>query len=338
MKRFFSLQSTTALLGLALASSLGGFLPPSFAVAALVDKVVAVVNDEVITLSEVEEEAARMYQALAKESSGQALVNSLADAREATLNGLIDRRLVSQRAKLTNTTVADEELAAALESTRNRMNLNAAEFKNKLENSGLTEEMFKKQLKEQVLQSKLVSYDVRAKIVVTEEMIRDYYNKHYTARADQGSFYLLQMGFVQNPEITDPEKLKEEKVKTRKRSEQAMDLVRKGQDFKTLAKKFSDLPSAADGGDLGVLKLDDMAPAMRSAVAPLKPGEVSGIVETSDGYQFFKLLSEKEGANSDSSYEPLKEEIREKLHEEKLKAAYSEWVKQLRESAYIQKL
>lgn len=338
MKRFFSLQSTTALLGVVLALSLGGLFTPPFAVAALVDKVVAVVNDEVITLSEVEEEAARMYQSLAKESSGQALINSLAEAREATLNGLIDRRLVSQRAKLTNTTVTDEELAAALETTRSRMNLNPAEFKNKLELSGLTEELFKKQLREQVLQSKLVSYDVRAKIVVTEEMIRDYYNEHYTARADQGSFYLLQMGFLQNPEITDPEKLKAERVKTRKRAEQALDLVRKDQDFKTLAKKFSDLPSAADGGDLGVLKLDDMASAMRNAVAPLKPGEISGIVETSDGYQFFKLLSEKEGATSASSYEPLKEEIREKLHEEKLKAAYSEWVKQLRESAYIQKL
>ncbi len=338
MKRFFSLQSTTAFLGLALAFSLGGLFTPFFAVAAMVDKVVAVINDEVITLSEVEEEAARMYQALAKESSGQALVNSLAEAREATLNGLIDRRLISQRAKLTNTTVTDEELAAALETTRNRANLSPAEFKNKLERSGLTEEIFKKQLREQVLQSKLVSYDVRAKIVVTEEMIRDYYNEHYTARADQGSFYLLQMGFLHNPEIAEPEKLKEEKVKTKKRAEQALDLVRKGQDFKALAKKISDLPSAADGGDLGILKLDDMAPAMRSAVAPLKPGEVSGIVETSDGYQFFKLLSDKEGATSASSYEPLKEEIREKLHEEKMKAAYSEWVKQLRESAYIQKL
>jgi peptidyl-prolyl cis-trans isomerase SurA len=339
MKRLFSLQSTTAFLGLSLALFLGGLFIPSLAFAALVDKVVAVVNDEVITLSEVEEEATRMYQALAKESSGQALVNSLAEAREATLNGLIDRRLISQRAKSTNTTVSDEELAAAVDTTRNRANLSPAEFKNKLERSGLTEEMFRKQLREQVLQSKLVSYDVRAKIVVTDEMIRDYYNERYSASAAQGSFYLLQMGFLVNPEITDPEKLKEEKAKTRKRAEQALALVRKGEEeFKALAKKISDLPSAADGGDLGILKLDDMAPAMSNAVAPLKPGEVSGIVETSDGYQFFKVLSEKEGAASASSYEPLKEEIREKLHEEKLKAAYSEWVKQLRESAYIQKL
>lgn len=338
MKHFFPLQAAAALLGVTLAFSLGTVFPPSLAIAALVDKVVAVVNDDVITLSEVEEEAARMYQALARESSGQALVNSLAEAREATLNMLIDRRLISQRAKLTNTTVTDEDLAAAMETTRNRANLSPAEFKSKLEHSGLTEEMFKKQLREQILQSKLVSYDVRAKIVVTEDMIRDYYNEHYTASADQGSYYLLQMGFLNNPEVTDPEKLKEEKARTKKRAEQALEVVRKGEDFKALAKKISDLPSAADGGDLGILKLDDMAPTMRGAVAPLKPGEVSRIVETSDGYQFFKVLSEKEGAASSSSYEPLKEEIREKLHEEKLKAAYSEWVKQLRESAYIQKL
>jgi peptidyl-prolyl cis-trans isomerase SurA len=338
MKRLFPLQSKLPFLGLALVFSLSGLLAPSSGVAELVDKVVAVVNDEVITLSEVEEEAARIYQSLAKESSGQALVNALAEAREGTLNGMIDRRLISQRAKLSNTTVTDEELNAAFESTRNRMGLEPAEFKKKLERSGLTEEIFRKQLREQVLQSKLVSYDVRAKIVVTEEMIRDYYNEHYTARTDKGSLYLLQLGCLYNPEITDPEKLKDEKAETRKRAERALDLVRKGQDFKTLAKKLSDLPSAADGGDLGILKLDDLAPAMRIAVAPLKPGEVSEIIETSNGYQFFKLLSEKDVTTAASSYEPLKEEIREKLHEEKLKAAYSEWVKQLRESAYIQKL
>jgi peptidyl-prolyl cis-trans isomerase SurA len=339
MKPSISIRSTPRCLGKFLTLFLLGLVLPSIGGAELVDKVVAIVNDEVITLSEVEEEAARIYQTLAKESSGKALADAMAEAREATINGMIDRRLINQRAKSTNTTVTDEELAAAYETTRNRMALDPAEFKKKLERSGMTEETLKKQLRDQVLQSKLVSYDVRAKIVVTDEMIRDYYNEHSTSKADKDSFYLLQMGFLWNSEVTDPEKKQQEKDETRKRAERALELLGKGQDFKTVAKKFSDLPSASDGGDLGLLQLDDMATAMRSAVAPLKPGEVSKIVETADGYQFFKLLSEKEETTgTSSSYEKAKDEIREKLYDEKLKAAYAEWVKKLKESAYIQKL
>ncbi len=339
MKCSFFIFSTKIYLSTILALSFLNAFLPTIVGAELVDKVAAVVNDEVITLSEVEEEVARIYQTLAKESSGQALVKAVAEAREATLNGMIDRRLINQRAKLTNTTVTDEELAAAFESTRNRMALDPTEFRKKLERSGMTEETLKKQLRDQILQSKLVSFDVRAKIVITDEMVRDYYNEHYLAKSEKGNFYLLQMGFQWNSEISDAEKKQEEKTETRKRAERALELVRKGDDFKTTAKKLSDLPSANDGGDLGILNLDDMATGMRTAVAPLQPGELSTIIETSDGYQFFKLLSAKdETASASSSYEKMKDEIREKLHEEKLKAAYVEWVKKLKESAYIRKL
>lgn len=325
-------------LGEVLALFLLALLIPSIGKAEVVDKVVAVVNDDVITLSELEEEMARIYQVLAKESSGQALVNSMNEAREATINSMIDRRLINQRAKSTNTTVSEEELEAAFNTTRSRMALDPTEFKKKLDRSGLTEETLKKQLRDQVLQSKLVSYDVRAKIVVTEEMIRDYYNHHFSTKVDKDSYYLLQMGFQWNREISDPEKLREEKEETRKRAERALDLIKKGQEFKDVAKKFSDLPSASDGGDLGILQLDDMAPAMRAAVASLQTGEISPIIPTTEDYQFFKRLSAAEQTTSSTSYEKAKEGIKEKLYEEKLKAAYSDWVKGLKENSYIRKL
>ena len=97
--------------------------------AELIDKVVAVVNDDIITLSEVEEEAARAYQSLAKEQSGQKLLNSLAEIRESTLNSMIDRRLINQRAKHYNATVTEEEITTAYENTRNRLSLDPAQFR-----------------------------------------------------------------------------------------------------------------------------------------------------------------------------------------------------------------
>ena len=116
-------------------------------------------------------------------------------------------------------------------------------------------------------------------------------------------------------------------------------LAKSGEDFKSLAEKFSDLPSASDGGDIGVFTLDEMAPFMRDAVAELHPGQLSQIVETPAGFQFFKLLTmQDEAAVETAAFDAVKEEIREKLFEEKLKVAYTNWVKKLKEEAYIQKL
>ena len=82
-----------------------------------------------------------------------------------------------------------------------------------------------------------------------------------------------------------------------------------------------------------------MARSMRDVVVSLQPGEISEIVETPSGYQFFKLLSgDKNAIVVTASYEAVKEEIREKIFEEKLKVAYAEWVKKLKEEAYIKKL
>ena len=212
------------------------------------------------------------------------------------------------------------------------------EFRHKLELSGLTEESYRDKLKAQILQSRLLSFDVRSKIIVTDEMILDYYDENYTSRVDKGSYYLLQIG-LSWPKTDNPEQLAADKQETKSKVERVYKLAQSGQDFKSLAEKFSDLPSASDGGDIGVFTLDEMARSMRDAVGALKPGEISEIIETPAGYQFFKLLSGEENAIVvTASFEAVKEEIREKIFEEKLKIAYSEWVKKLKDEAYIQRM
>lgn len=306
--------------------------------AELVDKVVAVVNDEIITLSEVEEEAARAYQSLAKEYSGKKLADSLAEAKAEILDSMIDRRLINQKAKQTNMTVSEEEITNAYENTRKRNALDPEQFKEKLAASGLTEEAYRRQLKDQILQGKLVSQDVRSKVVVTEEMLKEYFDEHYSAQKEKGSYYLLQMGFTWNTDI-DQEEQAVAREEARKRAQRVLDQIRDGADFKALAKEHSDLPSASDGGDIGIMSLDDMAPSMKNAISLLKPGELTDIIETPTGFQFYKVLSgeEKEKASS-ASFDAVKEEIREKLYDEKMKAAYIDWVKKLKEDAFIRKL
>jgi len=109
-----------------------------------------------------------------------------------------------------------------------------------------------------------------------------------------------------------------------------------GSDFSELARKFSDLPSKAEGGDIGVFEEVEMASYMRGAVTSLNPGQVSDIIETPVGYQFFKLLSSKEGGIvTIAPYSEVKEEIREKLYDQELRKEFEEWIEDIRSEAYI---
>lgn len=336
MKKIFTRRQNRPRLARLMPILLLGLLLPLNLCAEVVDKVVAVVNDEVITLSELEEETTGVFRSITESNPGVPAIDALEQARQISLNSMIERRLIQQKAKKYNVTVTEEDIEAAYEQVRNGMSLSPTEFRQKLEKSGLTVESYRNKLRSQLLQSRLLSFDVRSKIVVTEEMILDYYDENYTSRVDKGSYYLLQIGCSWK-KIDDPQKLAAEKQETRKRTERIHGLAKKGQDFRNLAEKFSELPSASDGGDIGVFTLDEMAPAMRDAVQSLKPGEVSDIIETPAGYQFFKLLSGEENAIVvTAGFEAVKEEIRQKIFEEKLKTAYSEWVKKLKEEAYIQ--
>jgi len=313
-------------------------LLPSTGFSELIDKVVAVVNNDIITLSEVEEEAAGLYLAIARNNSGEPMQQALAQARAKTLDALIVRKLVAQKAKLYHISVSDKEVEDGFEKVRSRSGLSKSEFIEKLKQSGMTEKNYRENIGAQILQSKIVSFAVQSKIIITEPMILDYYDENYTYRVEKGSYYLLQIGFTWDGSTNSatPEKTREH---TRNRAERVHNLAVKGQDFKILAKKFSDLPSASDGGDIGVFTLDEMAPFMRSTVASLAPGDISDIVETDEGFQFFKLLSGDDNAIVvTASYEDVKDEIKQKLYQQKLKEAYSGWVEELKNKAYIQKL
>jgi len=313
-------------------------LLPTAVFSELVDKVVAIVNDDIITLSEVEEEAAGLYMAIARNDSGEPMQQALDQARAKTLNTLIARKLVAQKADQYHISVSDKEIENGFEKVRSRSNLNKTEFIEKLKQSGMTEKSYRESIKAQMLQSKIVDFAVQSKVIITEPMILDYYDENYTYRVEKGSYYLLQIGFIWDSDTnsTDTGSAKE---RTRKRAERVHNLALKGQDFRMLAKKFSDLPSADDGGDIGTFTLDEMAPFMRSAVASLSAGSISDIVETGNGYQFFKLLSGDDNAIIvTASYEEVKDEIKQKLYQQKLKEAYADWVEELKDKAYIQKL
>jgi len=168
--------------------------------------------------------------------------------------------------------------------------------------------------------------------VVNEERIHEYYEKNYAQKMKEDAYHVLQMGFVWKD---DSQTAKDD---ARRRAEETRQKALAGQDFRTLARQSSDLPSAKDGGDIGVFKKSEMAAYMKASILGLQVGQISTIQETPAGYQFFKLLSDKGDASLQASYETVKEQIRQRLYEETLNSQFQKWVKELRDQAYIKKI
>jgi len=298
-----------------------------------VDRVVAVVNDDVITLSEVERVGRNFFARIRAQASADEQEAALEKGRKDVLNSLIDKMIVQQKAVELSITVDEAEIDSSIEQILARNNVTLQDFRKELATMNISEQDYRNDLRDQILQSKLIGFQVRSRIVILEDDMKKYYENEYTQGTGENGYNILQMGFSWNNEKQDSGT----KEEARKTAEEIRARVLAGESFYELAKSYSSLPSAADGGSIGYLKKDEMAGYMRETVLAMNPGEISPIVDTGNAFQFFKLISMREGDKViKAPYESVKGEIRDMLYRQEMEEQYAEWVKSLREQAYIE--
>jgi peptidyl-prolyl cis-trans isomerase SurA len=310
-------------------------LHPGPALAATVDRIVAIVNDEVITQTELDQEGRRTFAAISKTAKGDDLTGKLAEAREKVLQTMIDDRLISQKAKELKIETTSAEVEEAINNMATEHQIPRDKLLQELAAEGISEADYRLRLGEQISRSKLINAQIRSKIVINEERARQFYQEVYLKEEPPAGYYLLQMGFRWSGKDA-ASATKEEAVQ---RAERIRKLVQDGQDFRELAHSVSELPSGSDGGDLGAIGLSDMAPDMRALLSDLSPGQVSRVSETGDSIQFFQVLT----INTDNQprfppYELVSSSIRERMFQEEMKSRLENWMKELREQAMIKKL
>ena len=305
------------------------------AAAEYIDRIVAVVNDDVITLSELEDTGGQIFERIRQQAPAGEAEKALQKARSEILSGMIDNMIVRQKAKEMSISVEESEIDMAISQMLTRINAPYEEFKKELAKMNVTEQEYRDNVRDQLLKSKLIGYQVSSRIVITEKDIMKYYEKDYTLGAGEDGYYILQMGFsLNNPgTFAGGTSLKEA---ARNKAEEVRARVLAGESFKDLAGSYSELPSAADGGDIGVITKEEMGAEMRDAIMAMHPGEVSPIIETNGTFQFYKLLSIREGnVVVKAPYEAVKNEIRDMLYQREMEAEYRVWVESLRGQAYI---
>ncbi|MCI5140865.1 MAG: hypothetical protein D3909_03875 [Candidatus Electrothrix sp. ATG1] len=301
----------------------------------IIDSCVAVVNEDVITRSDVNRIGEAIFRQINEEAPPEQRKEALEQARKRIIQQLIENKLLTQQAARYNISVTETEIDRAQEQVLQRNNFSDEDFRRELQKMGLSTSQYRETLREQILRSKLINYEVRSKIVIPDEEIQKYFEQQYNEQAQTKGYYILQLGvsFGKNSDTTT-------KQDARKRVEAAHKLAKEGHDFRELSRKHSNLPSAEDGGDLGFFEKDEMATYMRNAVTTLQPGEISPIIDRPDSYMFFKLLSNGQNDQKNDGKkrvldEKIKEEIRNKLYKEETEKRYTRWLEKIRSEAYI---
>lgn len=312
------------------------FLLLSPAYGDVVDRAVAVVNDEVITMSEVNEEGKALLQRVAENVPAEQLPEALKQVREDIINKLIEKKILIQEAEKAQISVSDEEVDMAFSRILETNNLTPEQFRGKLSELGLTEKQYKENLRTQVLSSKLVNLEIRSKVIIPEDMVIDYYDTHYTERISEGGYYILQIGIGWDEGAAENAEIPSNREEALVKAERIRSLAMQGRDFRELARAYSTLPSAVDGGDLGVLKENDMPEEMLEIISTTKTGEITPIIETPAGYQFFKILSSQEGQIvTKVPYESVKDDIYETLYQQEMEGRYEKWLEETKKKAFI---
>ena len=253
----------------------------------LVDRVVAVVNDDVITLSELEKMGREYFERIKTKAPAGEVDKALEKAREEVLSSLIDKSIVRQQAKKLSITVEDAEIDTAIDQILARNNATVEDFRKELAEMNISEEEYRNNIRDQILQSKLISYEVRSRIVVIEADMQAYYQKEYTQEKGEGGYHVLQMGFTWRNTVTLEKAGFDTKEAAREKAEEIRARVLDGESFMELAKAYSNLPSAADGGDIGVFQKEEMAAYMKDVILAMHPGEISPIVEIGNAFPVF---------------------------------------------------
>jgi peptidyl-prolyl cis-trans isomerase SurA len=309
--------------------TLGLLLVMSAVRAELVDRVAAVVNNEIITLGEVMKRASADLQRADQDTPPEQRAQKHEDITLRVLNAIIDERLLDQELREAKITIDDKQVDMGIQDVMKRYNLNSDQLGQAVANEGLSMTEYREQMRKQLGRYQLIREKVFKLVKVTEADIRTEYDR--MARDEGKEIEVHVRHIVVSVAENAPQAEVDQAYATAKAI--AVEARQPGVDFAELAKKRSQGSSAADGGDLGFFKRGAMVPAFEKVAFNLQPGDVSDPVRTGVGWHVLKL--EERRAVGLLPLAELKPQIEDKLRREQSERASAQYVKSLRQGAVV---
>ena len=331
-------------LPLLLAVGFAVLLPSLSPADTVVEEIVARVNNEIITRSEYIHSRDQLKQ----EVQQQDPVNAdriFAEKQRDVLRDLIDQQLLLQKGKDLGIT-GDTELIKRLDEMRKQMNLETMEDLEKAaEAQGASYEDFKQTLRNQIITQRVIGQEVGSKLAMNKDDEKKFYEQHRAEMEHPEQVRLSEILIAPKvpakpaaspdakPEPPSEAETEAALAAAKAKAEDLLDQIHKGAKFEDLAKKYSDGPSAKDGGDLSYFKRGTMPKELDDKVFALKSGEVSDVIRTKQGYVI--LLAAEHQTAGIPTLKEAEPRIQDALYMQKLQPALRAYLTTLREQAYI---
>jgi len=326
----------------------------------VVEEIITRVNGQIVTNSGSD----RSKDQLKEECKQQDAANPdkcFADKEKDVLRDLIDQQLLLEKGKDLGIS-ADTDLIKRLDQMRKEMKLDSMEELEKAAASqGISYEDFKQNMRNQIITQKVIGDQVGGHLSITKDQIQKFYDEHKNDMQQPEEIQLSEIlvapakpqlpgnpppPATPDPSVaTDPAAQKAAEDTARQAAEAAslsaaeakatdlLDQIRKGATFEDIAKKFSDGPSAADGGKLGIFKRGQLAKELEDKTFAMKAGEVTDVIRTKQGYVILKVVDHQ--AAGIPPLKTVEPRIQDALYYEKLQPALRAFLTKLREDAYI---
>lgn len=298
----------------------------------VIDRIAAVVDDEIILLSEVRNAAAPALRELAR---AQDQVGAFAETKQHkaiddALQKLVDDKLVAQQAKTLEMSVTTEEVDRAIANIARENGVTADTIKQAVVAQGMDFAEYRGTIRQQILHAKVRNLKVRTRVKISDAEARQYYNDQVRDVRATGSFEAAHI-LVRVPADARPAQV----AQFKHRAESLLKRIRGGEDFFAMAKQESqDSSTAPRGGRLGELRHGTLPAVLDRALVDLEAGETSGIVRTAAGFHILRLL--KRQALGVQPFAEVRAKIVEQLTQDEMIRQDEIWMKELRSRAFIE--
>ncbi len=296
----------------------------------VIEEIIARVNNDIITAHQYEQAQETLREELRQDCptcSAEELERRYRERAKDVLRDLIDQSLLVQKAKDEGLNV-DTDVVRRLDELRQQYNFSTMEdFQKAVEASGISWEDYKENIKNSLLTQELIRREVGGRIQISQEEVRKYYEAH------RDEFNRPESVALREIFLSTRGKSPAEVAEIRKKAEDLLTRIKNGEDFAQLARRYSEGPTAKNGGDIGVFQHGQLSKQVEEAVFKLNRNQVTPVLETPQGFEILQVVRHYQ-----AGIQPLnvvEDEIMNRLYMERLGPALREYLKELRQQSYI---
>ena len=297
----------------------------------VVEEIVARVNNEIITTSELEKARKAAAEEAQQDCNGKCTQEQLQvaveDREKFALRDLIDQSLLAQRGKDMGLSV-EADVIKQLDQIRIQNKLPDMDALEKaVTQEGLNWDDFKNNIRNKILTQQVIQREVGSHITIGHDDTMKYYEEH------KNDFVKPEEVALRAIEISTEGKKDSEIPDLKKKAEDLLKRINDGEDFAVLAKRFSDGQTAQQGGYLGVYKRGELNKQLEDMVFTMKKNQLTDVIETKQGFLIMQVLERYEAGVQ--PYDKVENEIMDHLYSERMEPALRDYLKTLREQSYV---